>query len=85
MYKAHKNAFGNIIAKSFINLLFAILCFLLLSTIFRSLFYSIFVSFDSSMQQVMNEVANLLSSNDLDGAINLLSANEDMFYLPEML
>ena len=70
---------------SFINLLFAILCFLLLSTIFRSLFYSIFVSFDSSMQQVMNEVANLLSSNDLDGAINLLSANEDMFYLPEML
>ena len=34
---------------SFINLLFAILCFLLLSTVFRSLFYSIFVSFDSSI------------------------------------
>lgn len=70
---------------SFTNLLLAVLSFIILSSIFRSIFYYIFASFDSEMGQVIIEASNLLASNDLEAAFNLLNSNEDMFYLPEML
>ncbi len=70
---------------SFVNLLFAILGYLILSSIFRTVFFSIYASLNQEVNELFNQVYGLMATNQLDQALEILEKAEDLFYLPEML